>query len=226
MRNSQVHPYYQRSWDGCAPDASSTPMPGSDFNDYLVALARVGAWGSHLEIRAFAAAYHTPVVLFRSHKPPVHFPVLKKPRIPICLYFDASARHYSAVSGDPMSFIMHLGGASSCGGRGGMHPRPLSWPRAPIRHRSLAHFLDRQFDLPLIRQAASFLGLSIPEEWELTFRDPTSGLSFHPAVEWVFHAQLCSDNIEPTLVRLFDYWHPYYLSFPSATKQLGHVGGY
>ena len=85
-------------------------MPDSDFNDYLDALALEGAWGSHLESRAFAATYHTPVVLFRSHKPPRALPVLKKPCIPICLYYDDAAKHYSAVSGDPVSFICHLSG--------------------------------------------------------------------------------------------------------------------
>ena len=72
-------------------------------------------------------------------------------------------------------------------------------------HTGLAHSQDRQFDWPLIFQSANAVGLSIPDEWVQAFRAPAGGIAFHPAVEWIFHTQLCAADIESSLVRLFDY---------------------
>lgn len=107
---------YKPWWDGKEPTEEEGPC--ESWETYLAMLAKVGAWGSALEVAAAAVHYDRPVVVFQPSGMPEIYNGHGKGGAPIALWF--RSKHYERLEGAfPPEILTQAANGPMQGNRGG-----------------------------------------------------------------------------------------------------------
>eukprot|EP00434_Breviolum_minutum_P040197 symbB.v1.2.035714.t1/scaffold4845.1/size35134/2 len=92
---------YERHWDGCHPKKGNDVMNDRNFAKYLEEIAQASAWGSALEVTAFAMTHDRPVYVFCPGQEQKNFLFNRNgKRKPLFLKYDAASEHYTCLVPD------------------------------------------------------------------------------------------------------------------------------